>query len=805
MIKNYFRIALRSLLKSKVNSLINLFGLILGISAAMLLAVVVYFELSFDRFQPEFERTYRVTTEEKYSDGSEFTPGIPAPYSLELMEERGLFEKVAPVVGLWNVQLALDEENGSGKQNKFMSDHAFSITPEYLDIFKLDFLSGNPADLAKTEQAFLSRKMAELMFGDIEKAMGKTLHLLNGVDLTVAGVVENVPANSNFRSDVFLSFETLKSHQKVFRQDFENFGSNSSNFQVYVVPTADQSLEQVKEGLLALSKKHFEGRGNSITSHHLQPLAEIHFDQDLEPLSGTQVRSSGVRTMILIGVFILVMASINYINLSTSRAIGKSKEIGIHKIMGSSRSQLINLSLTETFILVGSASLISLLVVILAVPYLSLVSNVPEDFREIPSMLYGFLAALVLLVTILSGLYPALVVSRFEPIRALRGKVQTAQLGSVSLRRTLMLVQFAIAQILMIATLISLNQMNHIRNADLGFSKEEVYLIELEQENPAQPRLASFKQELLRIPGVKSVSLASDPPGSDNNSSTNFSFDNKADDVPYPVFLKLADEDYFGNFDMEFLAGQGYSQSDTARQAVINETLARNLTEGNPESAVGKTIRLGTGPWLEITGVVKDFTPNSLRDEIKPILLTTIQNWYFYSAIKLEKNVSRTTLDQIEAVFTSFYPNKIYSPRFYDEMIDEFYESEEKLALVYQIFAGISLVVAGLGLYGLVSFLVSQRVKEIGIRKTLGASIPEITVMISKEFVLMIILSFLVAVPLAYYMMEGWLESFAYRIPLTIGLFIVVFVVSLALTVLTVGSKAIEAALANPVKSIKSE
>lgn len=805
MLKNYFRIAFRNLRKSKVNSLINLFGLVLGISAAMLLAMVVDFELSFDRFQPGFEQTYRIRAEDKYSDGIQFTPGVPAPFSLELMAQKELFDKVAPVVGIWNVQLAIDEENGSGNRSKFMSDHAFCITPEYLDLFKMDFLTGSPDDLAKPDQAFLSRKMAELMYGNIAKAQGKTIYLLNGVEMTVAGVVENIPYNSNFRADVFFSFETLRSHQKEFRQQFDNWGSTSSNFQVYVVPSSDQSLAQVEQGLLALSKKHFEGRGNSVKTHHLQPITELHFDQDLEPLSGTVVRKSGIRTMILIGVFILVMASINYINLSTSRAIGKSKEIGIHKIMGSSRSQLINLSLTETFILVGSASVISLVVVVLAVPHLSKVSNIPEDFREIPSIIYGFLAVLVLLVTVLSGLYPALVISRFEPIRALRSKVQTAQVGSISLRRALMLVQFAIAQILMIATLIALRQMNHIRTADLGFNKEEIYILELEQENPSEPRLASFKQELLRIPGVKTVSLASDPPGSDNNSSTNFSYNNMEEDVPYPVFIKLADEDYFRNFDMEFLAGQGYSPSDTARQAVINETLARNLTDGKPEDAVGKTIRLGIGPWLEITGVVRDFTPNSLREEIKPILLTTVQNWYFYSAIKLEKNVTRSTLDQIEGVFTSFYPNKIHSPRFYDEVIGEFYESEEKLALVYQIFAAISLIVAGLGLYGLVSFLVSQRVKEIGIRKTLGASVPEITLMISKEFVLMIVLSFLIAVPLAYSMMQGWLESFAYRIPLTIGLFLVVFVVSMVLTVLTVGSKAVEAALANPVKSIKSD
>ncbi|WP_268035321.1 ABC transporter permease [Algoriphagus sp. PAP.12] len=802
MLKNYFKIAFRNLKKSVSNTFINLFGLVLGISAAMLLATVVYFEWSYDRFQPAYESTYRIKTQDEYTDGLEFTPGIPAPFSLELMTHSELFDKVVPIVGDWEIQLTVERD---GDSDKYLSDHIFFTTPDYLDLFRLEFISGNPSDLEKPDQAFLSEKMAETIFGSSQAALGETFQLLNGVELSIAGVYKDQPMNTNFGTDVFISFESLISHQEEFGYNFEEWGSTSSNFQVYVSPNPDMSIGQVEEGLLALSKKHFEGRGNSIRTHHLQALSDLHYNADLEPLSGPVARKATIKTLMLIGIFILIMASINYINLTTSRAIGKSREIGIHKVMGSSRSQLIKLSLTETFILVSSAAIISLAVVHFAIPFLSKVSNIPEEFNEIPGVVYGLLAALVIAVTVLSGMYPALVVSRFEPIRALKSKVQTAQLGNVSLRRALMLVQFAIAQVLMIATLVAIQQMNLIQNADLGFTKDEVYLVELESENPENPRNKSFKQELMRISGVKSVSLASDPPGSGNNSATNFSYDNSSEDVPYPVFLKLADHDYFDNFDMKFLAGNGYADSDTARKAVINETLARDLTQGNPEDAVGKTIRMGRSDWLEITGVLKDFTPNSLREEVKPMMITTQKEYYFYATIKLEKRATGATLTQIEDLYNNFYPTKIYSGRFYDELIGEFYESEEKLAAVFKIFAGISLIVAGLGLYGLVSFLVSQRVKEIGIRKTLGASVSELTVMISKEFVIMVAISFLVSIPIAYFMMQGWLETFAYKIPISIGLFLIVLIVSVILTSLTVGSKAIQAALANPVKSIKND
>jgi ABC-type antimicrobial peptide transport system permease subunit len=299
--------------------------------------------------------------------------------------------------------------------------------------------------------------------------------------------------------------------------------------------------------------------------------------------------------------------------------------------------------------------------------------------------------------------------------------------------------------------------------------------------------------------------MASDVPSSDNNSASNFYFDNKSEDIVFPAFLKFADEDYFDLYEMEFVAGQGYPMSDTIRNVVINETMAKKLLIASPEEAIGKNIRLGGGDWVPITGVVKDFTVNSLREEIKQLLITSLKRYYRQVAVRLDGSAQKSTLEAIQGKFEEIYPEQIYSGNFLDESIAAFYESEQKLALVYKIFAVLSILISCIGLYGLVSFMVGQKVKEIGIRKVLGASVTQITMMLSKEFILMVLLAFVIAIPLAYFMVQEWLASFAYKTPISVGLFLSVMLVSLLITALTVGSKAIRAAIANPVDSLTDE
>jgi predicted permease len=806
MLKNYFKIAWRSLTRSKWIGAINILGLTIGITAALLLFIVVQHELSYDKFQSNYNQIHRVVTHDTYENITEKTPGVANPVPDALMAEKGRFEKVVPVISHYNVQVNVQPDGNPSEINKFKSESLFFSTSEYADLFDLEFLAGSVAILDQPEMVVLTRAEADRFFGSWQNAQGKSLQLPNGVNLEVAAVVADNPENSNFNFDILVSYETLRSHQDVFGYDLGEWGSTGSNFQAYVLLDPNADLALIQSQLDDFSKKHFEGRGTSVRTHHLQALSDIHFNSDLEPLTGRLVRKSTIQTLIIVGVFILIMASINFVNLSTSQAVGRSKEIGVRKVMGSSKSQIALQSFGETFLVIIMASVFSFGLANLLLPFLDKIADVPATISFFQQPILLFMVTLIVILTLLAGFYPAMIISKFQPIQALKNKFQGAEIGGISIRRGLVVLQFAIAQILMIGTLIAIRQMNLVQNTDLGFNKDAVYYIDVPTDSKTDVRIEGFKQQLLGIPGVIGASMASDVPSSDNNSASNFYFDNKNEDIVFPAFLKFADEDYFDLYEMEFVAGQGYPMSDTIRNVVINETMAKKLLIASPEEAIGKNIRLGGGGnWVPITGVVKDFTVNSLREEIKQLLITSNKRNYRQVAVRLDGSAEKSTLEAIQGKFEEVYPEQIYSGNFLDESIAAFYESEQKLALVYKIFAVLSILISFIGLYGLVSFMVGQKVKEIGIRKVLGASVTQITMMLSKEFILMVLLAFVIAIPLAYFMVQEWLASFAYKTPISVGLFLSVMLVSLLITALTVGSKAIRAAIANPVDSLTDE
>lgn len=805
MLKNHFKIAWRSLTRSKWIGAINILGLTIGITAALLLFVVVQYELSYDKFQTNYDHIYRIVTHDTYDNITDFTPGVANPFPDALIAEKLKFEKVVPVISHYEVQVNVLKEDDSRDFDKFKSESLFFSTPEYAGLFDLEFIAGSYSVLDQPDHVVLTESEAERFYGNWKNAQGKSLQLTNGVTLLVGAVVADIPENSNFGFNMLASFETIRSHQDEFGYDLKEWGSTGSNFQVYVSmdPNGDLALAQTQ--LDGFSKKHFEDRGTSVRIHHMQPLSDIHFNQVFEPLTGRLVRKSTIQTLILVGIFILLMASINFVNLSTSQAIGRSKEIGVRKVMGSSKSQIALQSFGETFLTVLIAVFLSFGFANLLLPYLDKIADVPATISFFQPVILFFVASLLILLTLLSGFYPAMIISKFQPIQALRNKFQVAEMGGVSIRRGLVVLQFAIAQILMIGTLIAIRQMNLVQETDLGFNKKAIYSIEIPTDSKEEARIEGFKQELLRIPGIVGASLASDVPSSGNNSARNFYFDNKSEDLTFPAYLKFADDAYFDLYEMEFAAGQGYPTSDTIRNVVINETMAKKLLIPSPGEAIGKNIRLGSRDWVPITGVVKDFTVNSLREEIKQLVITSEKAYYRQVAVKLNGNSNKATLMAIQEKFEEIYPEQIYTANFLDESIASFYESEQKLALVYKIFAVLAILISCIGLYGLVSFMVGQKVKEIGIRKVLGASVTQITVMLSKEFILMVLLAFVIAIPLAYFMVQEWLASFAYKTPISIGLFLSVMLVSLLITALTVGSKAIRAAIANPVDSLTDE
>lgn len=805
MWKIYAKIAWRNLKKGKRVALINIFGLTLGITAAFLLFTVVTYELSYDNFQSNSDSIYRVVTQDEYSDGLSHNPGVSPPMPDALKNDLSGVKAVVPVVNS-SVFVTVDNAVTSTGENNFIVEDAFFTESDYAMLFDVEVLAGDLKALEEPGQVVLTETEAKNLFGTWENAFGKSIVLSKRVEATVGAIVADIPENSNFRFNMLASYQTLRSNEEVFDIYFDEWGSFGSNFQLYVMLPESTDKSHINQQLVDFVEKNYKDRGRSKKSFFLQPMEDIHFDNRFDPISGEMVRKATIYTLALIGIFILLMASINFVNLSTAQAIGKSKEVGIRKVMGGSRLQVIGQSFGETFMVVFISAIISTVAATVLLPYLSKVAEVPDTIKLITPSFLLFSSAIILGVTLLSGFYPALILSGFQPIQALKNKIQVAQIGGVSLRRSLVVMQFVIAQVLMIATVIAVKEMTEIQEADLGFSKEAVYYFDLPSDEARDSRLDVLKQRLASNSKIKSVSISSDVPSSNNNWGSNFWFDNKREDVQFIASLKYGDADYFNNYGLQFVAGSGFSESDTLKEAVINETMAKKLNLTSPEEAVGKTITIGGGePWMMITGVVKDFAQNSLREEVKPFIIATEKSQYEVLGLKLDKNAGKETLATVEEEFKNIYPDAIYSGQFLDETIANFYRRENQLSLVYKIFAVLSIVISSIGLYGLISFLVGQKLKEIGIRKVLGASIPQITFLLSKEFIYLVLIAFVIAVPLGYYLTDQWLQNFSYKTSIPIILYFLVMLVSLVITALTVGYRSIKAALGNPVDSLADE
>jgi ABC-type antimicrobial peptide transport system permease subunit len=389
-------------------------------------------------------------------------------------------------------------------------------------------------------------------------------------------------------------------------------------------------------------------------------------------------------------------------------------------------------------------------------------------------------------------------------VLALKNKITSASVGGISLRRGLVVTQFCISQVLIVGTLVAVAQMTFIQKADLGFRKDALLIINANTDSAAQARQFSFKKELLKLPGVEAVTFSSDVPSSDNNWTTNFAFDHR-DDESYNLHMKFGDEDYLKTYGLVLAAGRSYTPSDTINEVLINETLVKKLGLKDPSQAVGKEIRMGRDAWRTIVGVTKDFKTNSLKEDIKPLIIAERKEYYSVTAVKLKSSNIRKTQEVVEGKWNETFPEYAYTTSYMDEKLAEFYEQESQLALLYRIFAVIAIIISCLGLYGLVSFMAVQKTKEIGVRKVLGASVGNIIYLFSREFTLLIIVASVIAIPVARYLMNKWLENFVFRIDISAIYYIAAVIITVLVAWIAVGYKSVKAALANPVKSIRTE
>lgn len=798
MIKNYFKTAIRSLLRNKGYAAINITGLTVGIATCLLIYLIVSYHLSFDTFHTKKDRIYRTVSD----NGESFhTSGVPFPVTRGLREDFPELSKVASILGSGNDQITVMDEHNQPAQKYKETRGFFFVEPEFFEIFDYKWLAGDPKKaLSDPNTVALTQEMAEKYFGNWQTAMGRSIKFENTDVLKVTGILENLPSNTDIPIKIAASWKTFKS------SNLTDWVSIFSSHNVFVLLPENYPASRLSALLPGFVKKHKPAE-NADDRIVLQPLSDMHFNTRFNSLSRQTFSRELITTLSLVGLFLLIIACVNFINLATAQAVNRAKEVGVRKVLGSNRRNLIFQFMGETFVITLLAVILATGVAWLVIPPLNtlLLTRINLNFFTQP-IIALFLLAVTLLVTLLAGFYPALVLSGYNPIAALKSKVAMKTAGGLSLRRTLVVFQFAIAQVLIIGMLVVVSQMNYFKNASLGFTKDHMLNVPIPEDSAGRARIDYLRTQLLQQPGIEQLSFSFASPSDNGSWDSDFRYGNTDKKSEFGANLKWADENYFNTYNIEFVAGKPYGRSDTIREFVVNETLLKKLNITNPQEAIGMRINLWDGEHVAtICGVVKDFHARALRVPLDPVIIAPWKDQYKSFNVKLRPEKAKETLANIEKLWTSTYPDFVYEYTFLDEKIDRFYRQETQLSSLYTIFAAIAIFISCLGLYGLVSFMATQRVKEVGIRKVLGASVGNIVYLFSREFTLLIIISFAIAGPLAWYLMNQWLQDFEYRIKVGAGIFLLAIASSVIIAWITVGYRAIRAALVNPVKSLKSE
>lgn len=817
MIKNYFKTALRNLLKNKSTAFINITGLALGITCLLTILTVIRYELSFDRFHSDAERIFRVVRVSQVDGETEYRTGISYPLPDALKAELTSVEEVTAVQYGGGIQVSIyDSSQPDEIRQRFQEREGFVIVePSFFDIFDYkgtDFhwIAGDPeTSLAEPYTVVLTETLANKYFPR-EDALGKTLQLDNRTDVKVTGLVSDFPPNSDFPFQMMVSYATLK----YFVGDITNWNGLSDANQCYVVLKEGVTIEEVDA---QIDKIHAARGGENLAKfrkYKLQPLQEVHSDARFGNFSGRTVSSGIIWALGIIGFFIIFTAGINFVNLTTAQAVIRSKEVGIRKVMGGKRLQLIFQFLGETFIITFFAGMLALGAAELVILFGGDLFQVQTEkaLMADPFILFSLFTT-ILIITFLAGIYPALVMSGFNPVAALKNKINTGAQRKLRLRWGLVTLQFVIAQIFIIGTIVVIQQMEYFRNTDLGFDREAVISVRIPNNQPST--LQTLKNQWESSANIKAISFSFTKP-SGTGKWGNWQ-DIRRKDTPEGeegiVFeFQSIDEHFLALYQIPILAGRNFFPTDTMQSVILNRTLAARAGFAQPVDAIGEIMMVGNRP-LTVVGVTEDFHTSSLRDEIGYLAFTMIPRSYYTANIKLNiipgavgsaGNIQEA-IGQIEDVWAATYPENVFEYQFLDESIAAYYQEETRLSQLFKILAGITIFIGCLGLYGLVAFMAVRRTKEVGIRKVLGASVQNILFLFSKEFITLVLIAFCIAGPVAFYVMQQWLNNFAYSIDMGAGVFLLAIGVSILIALLTVGYQSLRAALMNPVESLRNE
>ena len=801
MLRNYVKVAFRSILRDKFYSIINISGLALGIACCLLILVYVNDELSYDKFHEKADRTFRLTEYIETEGSGEKSSSMPFPVGPTLLQDFPDF--VEAQVRMFDFQaphllIANKEVN-----QEFNEKRVFFVDSSFLDVFDFELLRGNrETALAEPRSVLITESMAKKYFNS-EDAMGKTLRIQDQQDLVVTGIMKDSPKNAHFEFDFLVSFSSLR--------DFYNGNYPQSWYWnpcwTYVVLKENVRSADLEAVFPEFIKKYFPQFIIEDTRMVLQPLTDIHLKSNLEFEIAKNSSESNIYVFSVIGLFILFIASFNYMNLSTAKSVKRAKEVGMRKTLGGLRGQLIRQFLSESILVTFIAVLLSIVLVSIALPNFNALADkaISMDVLGNPIIIAGLLG-IMLVVGLGSGIYPALVLSSFTPAQSLRGG--EAKGKGTMLRKAFVVLQFSLSIIMIIGTLVAIDQLSYLKQSDTGFKKDNIVYVSA-LRTPIGRNYEAFKNDILTVNGVQSVTAVEDVLGAFHQGD-NFRFEGMEQSKLFSVFWMR--HDFIETFDLDVLAGRSFKKhitTDDTTAIVINEALTRQMG-WNVEETIGKRYQYNQFNG-SIVGVVKDFNFVPKHQGIKPLVLQLRTNWWDfnlmikYVAIKIDGQNIPETLSFLEEKWKAFVPAYPFDYFFLEDELNKQYVDEDKLSKVASIFSGLAIIVACLGLFALASFMTEQRRKEIAVRKVMGSSATRIVTLLSLDFVKLILLAFLIGTPLAYLSAQKWLQGFAYQIDLNWSTFVIAGVATLLIALITISYQAIKAATSNPVKSLKYE
>ncbi|GGC01028.1 ABC transporter permease [Dyadobacter sediminis] len=800
MLKNYLKIAFRNLIKHKAFSFINIAGIAIGLACFLLLSLYVKDELSYDRHHANANRIYRLSRTFISTDGTEsLRLGQAAPPFGPLVKQD--FPQVEEVVRL--LQMGALFRYGD---KVFEEEDLFVAEPAIFKVFTFQVLQGNAASaLENPFSVMFSKLMAEKYFGN-ENPVGKTVRLDNQFDYTVTGVFEPLPSQSHFHPQFLVSFSSLNDDRVYGAENLRtNWGNNA--FSTFLLLPENYNPQNLVNAFPAFQNRHIEPNASKYSRLDLMKLTDIH----LHSHTDSEIEANGdiqyVYLFSAIALFILIIACINYMNLATARSAMRAKEVGMRKVIGAVRYQLIRQFLSESLLLVIIGLLLAMVIIVLCLPYLNSFTQKQLSFRSLLDPVFLSIVVCITLFTgLIAGSYPAFFMTSFQPLSVFRGKITTA-LKKGTLRQVLVVTQFAIAVVLIISTTVVYKQMQYIRNYELGYAKDQVVL--LRAGNDTTTNFESLKQRFKANSNILEVGRSSRIPSGRLLDSWE-AYVSKGDSMaPSNINIKSlsVDEDFISAYEIEMAAGRNFSRdysTDKTNGFILNETAIKLMGYKNPASAIGD--RFGYGPIRgQIIGVTRDYHFESLHQKVAPVVMFRQNDRLGWMSVHIAGRNIKESLAHIKAVWQQEFPDRPFNYGFLDQRFGELYAREQTQQLLFGIFAGIAIFISCLGLLGLSMFMAEIRIKEIGVRKVLGASVTSLVILLSNDFLKLVVIAILIASPVAWYAMNSWLQDFAYHTEIQWSVFAFAAVISIAIALSTISFQSIKAALINPVKSLKTE